>query len=38
MGQLPHYDGYEWMQAGTDVILVAIATGIIYEVLHDALH
>ncbi|AMS18272.1 regulator RcnB of Ni and Co efflux [Pseudomonas sp. NFPP07] len=37
LGRLPHYDGYEWQQAGTDLILVAIATGIIYEVLHDAL-
>ncbi|AUZ47195.1 anti-virulence regulator CigR family protein [Pseudomonas orientalis] len=35
-GRLPHYDGYEWQQAGTDLILVAIATGIIYEVLNGA--
>ncbi|MFZ3206103.1 MAG: anti-virulence regulator CigR family protein [Pseudomonas sp.] len=35
--QLPHYDGYEWKQAGTDVILVAIATGIVYEVLRNVL-
>lgn len=37
LGQLPHYDGYEWMQAGVDLILVAVATGIIYEVLDGAL-
>ena len=37
LGQLPHYDGYEWMQAGVDLILVAVATGIIYEVLNGAL-
>ena len=37
LGQLPHYDGYEWMQAGVDLILVAAATGIIYEVLNGAL-
>ncbi|KJK07692.1 MULTISPECIES: anti-virulence regulator CigR family protein [Pseudomonas] len=37
LGRLPHYDGYEWQQAGTDLILVAIATGIIYEVLNGAL-
>ncbi|MNJ46663.1 hypothetical protein D3C77_417980 [compost metagenome] len=37
LGHLPHYDGYEWQQAGTDLILVAIATGIIYEVLNGAL-
>ncbi|NVZ99992.1 anti-virulence regulator CigR family protein [Pseudomonas gingeri] len=37
LGRLPHYDGYEWQQAGTDLILVAIASGIIYEVLSGAL-
>ncbi|OJT49337.1 MULTISPECIES: anti-virulence regulator CigR family protein [Pseudomonas] len=33
---LPRYDGYEWRQAGTDLILVALATGLIYEVLNGA--
>lgn len=37
LGHLPRYDGYEWMQAGVDLILVAVATGIIYEVLNGAL-
>ncbi|AYG44337.1 hypothetical protein DV532_08505 [Pseudomonas sp. Leaf58] len=37
IGRLPHYDGYEWQQAGTDLLLVTIATGVIYEVLHNAL-
>lgn len=37
LGHLPHYEGYEWQQAGVDLILVAIATGIIYEVLSGAL-
>ncbi|MCF4997208.1 hypothetical protein GIW70_06460 [Pseudomonas syringae] len=36
IGRLPHYDGYEWQQAGTDLILVALATGLIYEVLNGA--
>lgn len=36
LGRLPHYDGYEWQQAGTDLILVAVATGLIYEVLNGA--
>lgn len=36
LGQLPHYDGYEWQQAGTDLILVALASGLIYEVLTGA--
>jgi hypothetical protein len=35
--QLPHYEGYEWKQIGTDVVLVAIATGIVYEVLRNIL-
>jgi hypothetical protein len=35
--QLPRYDGYQWKRAGTDVVLVAIATGIIYEVLRNVL-
>lgn len=37
LGKLPHYDGYEWKQIGTDVVLVAIASGIIYEVLRNVL-
>jgi len=37
IGRLPHYDGYEWQQAGTDLLLVTIATGVIYEVLHGVL-
>ncbi|WP_430444925.1 MAG: anti-virulence regulator CigR family protein [Pseudomonas piscis] len=37
LGQLPHYDGYEWRQAGTDLILVTVATGLIYEVLSGVL-
>lgn len=36
VGRLPHYDGYEWQQAGTDLILVALATGIIFEVFNGA--
>ncbi|KPA92068.1 putative integral membrane protein [Pseudomonas asplenii] len=36
LGQLPRYDGYEWQQAGADLILVSIASGIIYEVLSGA--
>ncbi|RUI15298.1 anti-virulence regulator CigR family protein [Pseudomonas aeruginosa] len=36
VGRLPRYDGYEWQQAGTDLLLVA-ATGVIYEVLSNVL-
>jgi Ni/Co efflux regulator RcnB len=35
--QLPRYEGYEWKQLGRDVILVAIATGIVYEILENVL-
>ncbi|MDH4554390.1 hypothetical protein E8F11_04220 [Pseudomonas sp. BN417] len=37
VNRLPHYDGYDWVRAGTDLILVAVATGIIYEVLQDVM-
>lgn len=37
IGRLPHYEGYEWRQAGADLVLVAIATGVIYEVLQEVL-
>jgi Ni/Co efflux regulator RcnB len=37
IGRLPHYEGYEWQQAGTDLLLVTIASGVIYEVLHNVL-
>jgi hypothetical protein len=36
LGHLPRYSGYEWQQVGTDLILVTIATGIVYEVLNGA--
>jgi hypothetical protein len=36
VGRLPHYDGYEWQQVGTDLILVALATGLVYEILDGA--
>jgi Ni/Co efflux regulator RcnB len=36
VGRLPHYDGYEWQQVGVDLILVTLATGLIYEVLNGA--
>nr|BFD42509.1 anti-virulence regulator CigR family protein [Pseudomonas sp. FFPRI_1] len=38
LGQLPRYEGYEWRQAGADLVLVAITSGLIYEVLNDVLH
>ncbi|MCS3467736.1 Ni/Co efflux regulator RcnB [Pseudomonas sp. JUb42] len=35
---LPRYDGYEWRRTGTDVVLVAIGTGIVYEILQGVLN
>ena len=37
LSHLPHYQGYEWQQVGRDVVLVAIATGVIYEILENVL-
>ena len=36
LNQLPRYEGYEWQQAGADLVLVSIASGLIYEVLNGA--
>ncbi len=35
---LPRYEGYEWRRMGTDVVLIAIGTGIVYEVLQGVLN
>ncbi|MBD1588288.1 anti-virulence regulator CigR family protein [Pseudomonas typographi] len=36
--RLPHYEGYEWRRLGTDVALVAVGTGIVYELLSGVLN
>ncbi|MEH6492942.1 anti-virulence regulator CigR family protein [Halopseudomonas sp.] len=33
---LPHYEGYDWRQAGEDAILVSVTTGIIEAIINDA--
>lgn len=35
---LPQHQGYEWQMAGTDLILVSIATAVIADVLVDVFH
>ncbi len=35
LSQLPKHEGYEWLQAGSDLILVAVGSLIIAEVLKD---
>lgn len=33
--QLPHHPGYEWRAAGSDLVLVAISTAIVVDVLKN---
>lgn len=34
---LPHFDGYEWLAAGTDLLLINTASRLIADVLSNAL-
>lgn len=38
LAHLPHYEGYEWRRLGTDVVLIAIGTGVVYEILSGVLN
>ncbi|WP_248799709.1 anti-virulence regulator CigR family protein [Pseudomonas sp. MWU13-2105] len=38
LGRLPVYEGYEWRRMGSDVVLIAIGTGIVYEILDGVLN
>lgn len=35
---LPSYQGYEWRRVGSDIVLVAVTTGIVYTVLQGVLN
>lgn len=35
---LPRYEGYEWRRLGTDVVLIAVGTGIVYAILDGVLN
>lgn len=35
---LPQYQGYEWRRVGSDVVLVTVATGIVYTILSGVLN
>lgn len=37
LAQLPRYDGYEWRRVGGDMVLLALVSGIVYEVLTGVL-
>lgn len=36
--QLPQYQGYEWQQVGTDLVLVALSSGVVEDVLTNLFH
>ena len=36
--RLPYYPGYEWRRMGGDIVLIAIGTGVVYEVLEGMLY
>ena len=36
--QLPYYEGHEWVQVGSDLVLISVSTGLINEVLYDMFH
>lgn len=36
LGRLPARPGYEWVAVGRDIALIAIATGVIVDILSDA--
>ncbi|WP_426203733.1 anti-virulence regulator CigR family protein [Pseudomonas sp. TWP3-1] len=38
MERLPYYPGYEWRRAGGDIVLIAVGTGIVYEILDGVLY
>ena len=38
LARLPVYHGYEWRRAGSDIVLIAIGTGLVYEVLDGVLY
>ncbi|SRR5690554_1412251 len=35
LGRLPRHPGYEWRVAGTDLILISVATAVVADILYD---
>ncbi|WP_213878114.1 anti-virulence regulator CigR family protein [Pseudomonas sp. dw_358] len=35
---MPRYDGYQWRRVGSDVVLVAVGSGLVYEILDNVLN
>ncbi|WP_248748297.1 RcnB family protein [Pseudomonas sp. MWU15-20650] len=38
LSHLPVYPGYEWRRSGGDIVLIAIGTSIVYQILDGALY
>ena len=38
LAHLPQYPGYEWRRSGGDIVLIAIGTSIVYQILDGALY
>ncbi|PYY86338.1 hypothetical protein DNK59_12620 [Pseudomonas sp. TKO26] len=38
LSRLPVYPGYEWRRMGGDIFLMAVGTGIVYEILDGVLY
>lgn len=38
LGHLPQYPGYEWRRSGGDIVLIAVGTSIVYQILDGALY
>ena len=35
LSRLPRHDGYEWRVAGTDLVLISLATAVVADILYD---
>ena len=35
LGRLPRHSGYEWRMAGSDLVLVSVATAVVADILYD---
>jgi Ni/Co efflux regulator RcnB len=35
---LPQYHGYEWRRTGSDIVLIAVTSGIVYTILRGVLN
>jgi Ni/Co efflux regulator RcnB len=38
LAHLPQYPGYEWRRSGGDIVLIAIGTSVVYQILDGTLY